>query len=99
MLETSRGFSSWPHPISDETVESKLDQILELLKKLSDTKEVAPQILTKEEASEILKGSNRHLSYLLYEKKRLPYFMVKGEVRIRMSDLIEYIENQIRNKP
>ena len=98
MSESMGSVSSWPQPLHGESVESKLDQILELLRKLSDTKEVAPQILTKEEASEILKGSMRHMSYLLYEKKCLPYFKVKGKVRIRMSDLVEYIENQIRNK-
>ena len=99
MSESRGSVSSWPQPLPGKSVESKLDQILELLKNRSEAKEEALQILTKEETCALLKGTPRHMRYLLHEKKCLPYFKVKGEVRIRKSDLMAYIEKEMKNSP
>ena len=51
------------------------------------------ELLTKNECMEILKCPERTLTHLLYEKKILPYSKIGKEVRIKRSDLNNYIEN------
>ena len=51
------------------------------------------ELLTKKECMEILKCPERTLTNLLYEKKILPYSKIGKEVRIKRSDLNNYIEN------
>ena len=95
MRTYSREQIQWPD--EQDRYESKLDRILEILLGQKDKDHPAPIILTLEEASKIIKASLRHMNYLLHEKKCLPYFLASGQVRIRQSDLIEYINQELKN--
>ena len=73
----------------------QLEKLILILQRVFASNQIGQQneLLTKNECLEILKCPERTLTNLLYEKKILPYYKVGKEVRIKRSDLNNYIEN------
>ena len=54
-----------------------------------------PQVYTKEEVAEILKCKTKTIEGHLYGARDLSYLKVGREVRIRVEDLREFLENRL----
>ena len=79
----------------EDTLEGRLDKLNQYLEVITKNIQSGQDnvLLTKYECMEILKCPERTLTNLLYEKKILPYSKIGKEVRIKRSDLNNYIEN------
>ena len=73
----------------------QLEKLILILQRVFASNQIGQQneLLTKNECLEILKCPERTLTTLLYEKKIVPYYKIGKEVRIKRSDLNNYIEN------
>ena len=88
----------WKSPIQADLIEERLSEILEILKNWDQERKGALEILSADEAREILKCSGRTLGYHLYEEKSLPYFKIGRTIRVRTEDLKEFIEERLFNQ-
>ncbi len=85
-------------PLLDQQDSSK--QFLYELKKvvyevIEDKQDSIPQVYTKEEVAKILKCKTKTVEGHLYKARNLSYLKVGREVRIRVEDLREFLENRL----
>ena len=85
-------------PLLDQQDFSK--QFLYELKKvvykvIEEKQDSIPQVYTKEEVAEILKCKTKTIEGHLYVARDLSYLKVGREVRIRVEDLREFLENRL----
>ena len=62
---------------------------------IEDKQDSIPQVYTKEEVAEILKCKIKTVEGHLYGARDLSYLKVGREVRIRVEDLREFLENRL----
>ena len=64
-------------------------------KVIEEKQDSIPQVYTKEEVAEILKCKIKTVEGHLYGARDLSYLKVGREVRIRVEDLREFLENRL----
>ena len=85
-------------PLLDQQDSSKQFQfnlIKVVYKVIEDKQDSIPQVYTKEEVAEILKCKTKTIEGHLYGARDLSYLKVGREVRIRVEDLREFLENRL----
>ena len=85
-------------PLLDQQDSSK-QNLFELIKVvyevIEDKQDSIPQVYTIPEVAEILKCKIKTVEGHLYKARDLPYLKVGREVRIRVEDLREFLENSL----
>ena len=85
-------------PLLDQQDSSK-QNLFELIKVFCEVKEEKqdsiPQVYTIPEVAEILKCKTKTVERHLYTARDLSYLKVGREVRIRVEDLREFLENRL----
>ena len=85
-------------PLLDQQVSSK-QNLFELIKVVYEVKEEKqnsiPQVYTIPEVAKILKCKIKTVEGHLYNARNLSYLKVGREVRIRVEDLREFLENRL----
>ena len=88
---------SWESYPSNADLLENQKKILELLQKIFESDDTSTNLLTKNEATEILGCQERTLRYYLYEDKSLKYLRIGQSIRIKKTDLEDFIKK--RQKP
>jgi len=85
-------------PLLDQQVSSK-QNLFELIKVvyevIEDKQDSIPQVYTIPEVAKILKCKIKTVEGHLYNARNLSYLKVGREVRIRVEDLREFLENRL----
>ena len=85
-------------PLLDQQDSSKQFQfnlIKVVYKVIEDKQDPIPQVYTISEVAEILKCKTKTVEGHLYKARNLSYLKVGREVRIRVEDLREFLENRL----
>ena len=82
---------SWEsYPTNADLLENQ-KKILELLQKIFESDDTTTNLLTKNEATEILGCKERTLRYYLYEDKSLKYLRIDQSIRIKKTEIYDKI--------
>ena len=87
---------SWNTYQRSENPSEQLEKFLNILNSRIQESESLPELMTKDEAMKILKCTQRTLRYYLHDEKSLNYMMVGRSVRIKRSDLKDFIEKRMK---
>ena len=78
---------SWESYPSNADLLENQKKILELLQKIFESDDTTTNLLTKNEATEILGCKERTLRYYLYEDKSLKYLRIGQSIRIKKTEI------------
>ena len=87
---------SWNTCQRSENPSEQLEKLLNILNSKLQESASLPELMTKDEARGILKCSQRTLNYYLHDEKSLNYMLVGRSVRIKRSDLKDFIEKRMK---
>ena len=87
---------SWDTYQRSENLSEQLEKFLNILNPKLQESASLPELMTKDEAMKILKCTHRTLRYFLLDEKSLNYMLVGRSVRIKRSDLKDFIEKRMK---
>jgi len=83
-------------PVQQDSSKQFLYELVEVVYEVIEEKHNStPQIYTLPEVAKILKCKTKTVEGHLYEARNLSYLKVGREVRIRVEDLREFLENRL----
>ena len=85
-----------PLPVQQDSSKENLFELIKVVYEvIEDKQDSIPQVYTKEEVAEILKCKTKTIEGHLYGARDLSYLKVGREVRIRVEDLREFLDNRL----